>query len=232
MIWYFHRGLEPHLQRAHAGHTQGGTSNGLTPVRWPLTFGKNMRHFLICFACGAFISAIPSRAEEVISDTDAEVWTSVLTAKHDPKAGNTLIWHWIERGEVYDYGAMEGFASSMKALDSSLMKDFNIRNWDRRQRIHLETAFPQDLRVIYFDEEDMKKIFGKILDPGWWISPSQFSDCGSVVRFSLPGYSADKKRALVFTAIYKRDSQKQTYFILQKNGTDWKIIEEKTWWEN
>jgi hypothetical protein len=23
MFWYFHRGLEPHLQRAHAGHTQG-----------------------------------------------------------------------------------------------------------------------------------------------------------------------------------------------------------------
>ena len=24
-FWYFHRGLEPHLQRAHAGHTQGGS---------------------------------------------------------------------------------------------------------------------------------------------------------------------------------------------------------------
>jgi hypothetical protein len=24
MFWYFHRGLEPHLQRAHAGHTQVG----------------------------------------------------------------------------------------------------------------------------------------------------------------------------------------------------------------
>src|SRR6186997_2981055 len=23
-VWYFHRGLEPRLQRAHAGHTQGG----------------------------------------------------------------------------------------------------------------------------------------------------------------------------------------------------------------
>jgi hypothetical protein len=23
MFWYFHKGLEPHLQRAHAGHTQG-----------------------------------------------------------------------------------------------------------------------------------------------------------------------------------------------------------------
>jgi hypothetical protein len=22
MFWYFHKGLEPHLQRAHAGHTQ------------------------------------------------------------------------------------------------------------------------------------------------------------------------------------------------------------------
>ena len=24
MFWYFYRGLEPRLQRAHAGHTQGG----------------------------------------------------------------------------------------------------------------------------------------------------------------------------------------------------------------
>ncbi len=28
MFWYFHKGLEPHLQRAHAGHTQAGSSNG------------------------------------------------------------------------------------------------------------------------------------------------------------------------------------------------------------
>ena len=28
MFWYFHRGLEPHLQRTHAGHTQAGSSNG------------------------------------------------------------------------------------------------------------------------------------------------------------------------------------------------------------
>ena len=28
MFWYSYRGLEPHLQRAHAGHTQDGTSNG------------------------------------------------------------------------------------------------------------------------------------------------------------------------------------------------------------
>ena len=27
MFWYFHRGLEPRLQRAHSGHTQVGTSN-------------------------------------------------------------------------------------------------------------------------------------------------------------------------------------------------------------
>jgi len=28
MFWYFHRGLEPHLQRAHAGHTQDSGGNG------------------------------------------------------------------------------------------------------------------------------------------------------------------------------------------------------------
>jgi hypothetical protein len=27
MFWYSHRGLEPHLQRAHAGHTQDVTPN-------------------------------------------------------------------------------------------------------------------------------------------------------------------------------------------------------------
>ena len=28
MFWYFYKGLEPYLQRAHAGHTQAGSSNG------------------------------------------------------------------------------------------------------------------------------------------------------------------------------------------------------------
>jgi hypothetical protein len=27
MFWYFHRGLEPRLQRAHAGHTQASDGN-------------------------------------------------------------------------------------------------------------------------------------------------------------------------------------------------------------
>jgi hypothetical protein len=30
MFWYFYKGLEPHLQRAHAGHTQGGTGQPAT----------------------------------------------------------------------------------------------------------------------------------------------------------------------------------------------------------
>src|ERR1035437_11077753 len=32
--WYFHRGLEPHLQRAHAGHTQVAGANR----RWRCPF--------------------------------------------------------------------------------------------------------------------------------------------------------------------------------------------------
>ena len=31
-FWYFHRGLEPHLQRAHAGHTQDGGGKFLDGV--------------------------------------------------------------------------------------------------------------------------------------------------------------------------------------------------------
>ena len=30
MFWYFHKGLEPHLQRAHAGHTQVETQQTLS----------------------------------------------------------------------------------------------------------------------------------------------------------------------------------------------------------
>jgi len=30
MFWYFHRGLKPRLQRAHAGHTQAAAPNRLT----------------------------------------------------------------------------------------------------------------------------------------------------------------------------------------------------------
>jgi hypothetical protein len=32
MFWYFHRGLEPRLQRAHAGHTQAGACNHYQPL--------------------------------------------------------------------------------------------------------------------------------------------------------------------------------------------------------
>jgi hypothetical protein len=32
MFWYSYKGLEPHLQRAHAGHTQGGDGDAEEPV--------------------------------------------------------------------------------------------------------------------------------------------------------------------------------------------------------
>ena len=31
-FWYFYRGLEPHLQRAHAGHTQAMSGNAVPPA--------------------------------------------------------------------------------------------------------------------------------------------------------------------------------------------------------
>ena len=33
MFWYFHKGLEPHSQRAHAGHTQGDALKGTVTLR-------------------------------------------------------------------------------------------------------------------------------------------------------------------------------------------------------
>jgi hypothetical protein len=42
MFWYFHRGLEPRLQRAHAGHTQAGSSKG--GQRPSLNSGFHSRH--------------------------------------------------------------------------------------------------------------------------------------------------------------------------------------------
>ena len=33
MFWYFYKGLEPYLQRAHAGHTQGWASVSLYGAR-------------------------------------------------------------------------------------------------------------------------------------------------------------------------------------------------------
>lgn len=43
MFWYFHKGLEPHLQRAHAGHTQAVGGNG----------GQALSFASLCQSCAA-----------------------------------------------------------------------------------------------------------------------------------------------------------------------------------
>ncbi len=175
--------------------------------------------------------AIGVAVAEPVTEEDVAVWHSILDEKHDGKAGQLVIWKWLERSQIYNYGAMNRFRESMKELEDELVDSFNERNWSRKNRIKLEAEFRANEEQRYFDEATMEKKFGKVLDPGWWISPKAFEDCGSIVRLSLPGYNVAKSKAVVFAAIYQHEAQRQTFFVVTKRGDKWSIIEEETWWE-
>ena len=51
MFWFFHRGLSPHLQRAHAGRTQDSGGNGGQRLSFAALWTPNLRRATLLTFC-------------------------------------------------------------------------------------------------------------------------------------------------------------------------------------
>jgi hypothetical protein len=184
-----------------------------------------MKTICVCLVLGQ----LAAFAEPEVSPDDFAVWRSVIQSVTPEKT--TYIWYQIERSEVYDYKAMEGFRSSMKLLTDELFAGFNKRNWDRRRPIELTDGFRLAQPVTLLTPELMTQHCGRVLNEGWWLNPSVLPNGGLVVRVSLPAYSRDGSTAFVLGCLYQPDRADQGYFILRRqNDESWKIKEKKIWW--
>jgi len=188
-----------------------------------------MKLILTCLMLGQ----LTAFAEPEVSIDDFAVWRAVIQSVTPEKSTKTTyIWHQIERSEVYDYKAMEGFRSSMKLLTDELFAGFNIRNWDRRKPITLTDGFHLAQLVTLLTPELMTQHCGRVLDEGWWLNPSVLPNGGLVVRVSLPSYSRDGSTAFVLGCLYQPNRADQGYFILNRQeDATWRIKERKIWWE-
>ncbi len=184
------------------------------------------------FVVLAFIAFLPLASAEELSDDDFAVWRAVLSsALPKQPEGRVYVWSLVERSEVYDYGAMRGFRSSMRQLTDQLFRAYNERN-DLRPPIELINRFNLTVPVTLFGQDDAQKHLGRHLNPGWWLHPSRLPGACLVTRLSLPAYSRDRTTAFVFMALYSPARADQTYFILRRTKDAWRIAEHKTWWRS
>lgn len=186
-----------------------------------------------CLAILLILVPLVSAEDHQVTETDYSVMSQLIsTALPTDKSLTIYIWHQVERSEVYDYKAMEGFRKAFKHLDNTLFDGYNHRNWDRRSAVLLGDHFKLARPTVFLTPEAMKKHLGREMDPGWWLNPTRLPSGGLVVRLSLPSYSPDGNRAFVFAALYQRQRADQTYFLLKRGTLDepWKIVEKVTWW--
>jgi hypothetical protein len=183
----------------------------------------------VTFALFALIACSASEAAE-ITDKDFAVWRTVLSsALPKQPQGRVYIWHVIEDSDVYDYGAMRGFRSSMRLLTDELFRVYNERN-DLRPPLALTDRFDLPVPVTLFSQSDAQKHLGRQLQPGWWLHPRHLPEACLISRLSLPAYSRDGRTAFVFAALYSPARADQTYFILRRTKAAWAIAERRTWW--
>jgi hypothetical protein len=180
----------------------------------------------------AWLSVLPTAPAADITNADFAVWrVDLSSALPQQPEGRVYIWRVVERSEVYDYGAMQGFRSSMRLLTEQLFRGYNDRN-DLRPPLELTDRFELPVPVTLFGQEDAQKHLGRHLNPGWWLHPSRLPDACLVARLSLPAYSPDRKTAFVFAALYAPTRADQTYFILRRTKDSWRVAERKTWWQS
>jgi hypothetical protein len=178
------------------------------------------------------LTALPLASAAELSDSDFAVWRAVISsALPKQPAGRVYIWGVAERSEVYDYGAMQGFRSSMRELTDQLFSAYNTRN-DLRPPLELADHFGLTVPVTLFGQDDAQKHLGHHLDFGWVVNPRLLPDACLVTRLSLPAYSRDTNTAFVFASLCVPTRFDQTYFILRRTKESWRIVERKTWWHS
>ena len=180
------------------------------------------------------LGQLTALAQPEISPDDFAIWQTVIqSVTPENSTKTTYIWHYIERSEVYNYKAMDGFRSSMKLLTDELFDGFNKRNWNRRKPIQLTVdGFRLAQPVVFLTPELMTQYCGRVLNEGWWLNPSELPNGGLVVRVSLPSYSRNGSTAFVLACLYQPGRADQGYFILSRqNDGSWRIEEKKIWWE-